>query len=74
MGQPYFTAAEAAHYICLSESYLAKLRMGTLPTPGPKFLRVGLRAIRYRRKDLDDWMETKSSSSLLPVGGRYIGK
>ena len=69
MGQPYFTAAEAAHYICLSESYLAKLRMGTLPTPGPKFLRVGLRAIRYRRKDLDDWMDTKSNRYPVQVGG-----
>ncbi len=70
MGQPYLTAAEAADYICLSESYLAKLRMGTLPQSGPKFLRVGLRAIRYRRKDLDDWMETKSSSNALQGEGQ----
>lgn len=70
MGQPYLTAAEAADYICLSESYLAKLRMGTLPQSGPKFLRLGLRAIRYRRKDLDDWMETKSSSNALQGEGQ----
>ncbi len=70
MGQPYLTAVEAAEYICLSESYLAKLRMGILPQPGPKFLRVGQRAIRYRRKDLDDWMETKSSGNTLQGGGQ----
>ncbi len=70
MGQPYLIAAEAADYICLSESYLAKLRMGVLSQLGPKFLRVGQRAIQYRRKDLDDWMETKSSCDALQVGGQ----
>ncbi|MFD0980619.1 helix-turn-helix transcriptional regulator [Tropicimonas aquimaris] len=52
----YLTSAEAAKYTGLSESYLAKLRMGTGPKSGPPYLRVGLRAIRYRRQDLDDWM------------------
>jgi predicted DNA-binding transcriptional regulator AlpA len=70
VGKLYLTAAEAADYIRLSESYLAKLRMGTLPQSGPKFLRVGPRAIRYRKKDLDDWMDTKSSIGALDCGGQ----
>jgi predicted DNA-binding transcriptional regulator AlpA len=61
----YLTATEAAEYTGLSESYLAKLRMGTWPQVGPTYLRVGLRAIRYRRKDLDVWMETKSCGQSL---------
>lgn len=70
MSQPYLTAVQAAQYLSLSTSYLAKLRMDDLSPTGPKFLRVGPGAIRYRRKDLDDWMETKSSSDLTLVGGR----
>ncbi len=59
MEPTYLSATDAAEYIGMSESYLAKLRMGTLPQVGPKFLRVGSRTIRYRRKDLDHWMESK---------------
>ncbi len=70
MRRLYLTASEAADYICLSESYLAKLRMGTLPHAGPKFLRVGLRAIRYRQRDLDEWMESKSSEDAQRTRGR----
>lgn len=60
MSQPYLTALQAADYLSLSASYLAKLRMDDAPQAGPKFLRVGPRAIRYRREDLDDWMLSKS--------------
>ncbi len=59
MEQLYMNAAEAARYLGLSESYLAKLRMGILSDPGPDFFKVGLRAIRYSREDLDVWMASK---------------
>ena len=52
----YMTPLQAAEYTGLSESYLAKLRMTTISGSGPTFLRLGLRAIRYRRVDLDNWM------------------
>ena len=65
MDEFYLTASQAANYTGLSVSYLAKLRMGTGPQIGPKYLRVGLRAIRYRRKDLDGWMESKSCGQSL---------
>ena len=61
MEQIYLTAPEAAEYLGLSESYLAKLRMGTSPNPGPRVVRVGPRAIRYRRQDLDAWMNERTS-------------
>jgi predicted DNA-binding transcriptional regulator AlpA len=62
MSQLYLTALQAAEYLSLSTSYLAKLRMDALPQAGPKFLRVGPRAIWYRRKDLDEWMMSKSDA------------
>ena len=64
----YMSADEAASYTGLSASYLAKLRMGTEPQAGPKFLRIGRRAIRYRRADLDEWM-----NSMLCGDARFAG-
>ena len=58
MQQTYFTPAEAADYTGLSSSYLAKLRMGASRTAGPKFVKIGIRAVLYRREDLDAWIET----------------
>lgn len=55
----YFTTKEAAEYTGISESYLAKLRMGIGPVEGPKFSRIGLRSVRYKRSDLDDWMASR---------------
>ena len=68
--QVYLTSREAANYANLSESYLAKLRMGTGPQVGPNFLKIGSRAIRYRQVDLDAWMETKSRVQIQFAGGR----
>lgn len=48
MSQPCLIAMQAADYLSLSASYLAKLRMDDVPQAGPKFLRVGPRAIRCR--------------------------
>jgi predicted DNA-binding transcriptional regulator AlpA len=58
----YFTAHEAAKYTGISESYLAKLRMGTSAISGPRFVRIGIRAIRYKRTDLDVWMDARGST------------
>jgi predicted DNA-binding transcriptional regulator AlpA len=69
MNTVYFTAPEAASYTGLSASYLAKLRMGTGPKVGPEFLRIGLRAIRYRREDLDIWMQSALCGGSTKVGG-----
>jgi excisionase family DNA binding protein len=55
--QTYLTAGEAADYTGLSKSYLAKLRMCTNKRSGPPFVKIGLRAVRYRRADLDVWIE-----------------
>ncbi len=63
------SAEEAANYTGLSASYLAKLRMGVEPQVGPRFLRIGRRAIRYRRVDLDGWMNSMASGEVTTGGG-----
>ena len=65
----YLNASQAARYVGLSESYLAKLRMGTLAEPGPVFCRIGQRAIRYRTTDLDVWMKSKRTSEIASLEG-----
>lgn len=59
MDQAYLSPPEAAKYTGFSESFLAKLRMNANRSPGPMFLRIGPRSIRYRRKDLDEWMNVR---------------
>ena len=66
----YISAEEAAKYTGLSASYLAKLRMGTGPQVGPRFLRIGQRAIRYRQSDLDEWMKSMLCGEAVICGGR----
>jgi excisionase family DNA binding protein len=60
MGETYLTPREAAVYLRTSPSTLAKRR---LQGNGPCFVRLGGRAVRYRRADLDAWM----SASAAPV-------
>ena len=48
----------AAKYIGMSVSFLRQSRMKVKPqglAEGPPYIKVG-RAIRYRIKDLDDWL------------------
>lgn len=63
MEQQYFTVKEAAAYLATSESWLNKLRMGVGPVVGPKFIRIGLRSVRYKRSDLDAWMLSRVQGS-----------
>ncbi len=59
MSAELFTVAEAARWLKLSESYLNKAR---LTGGGPRFVRLG-RAIRYREKDLDEWVQSQAAGS-----------
>ena len=52
--------AETAKMLGVSRGFLRQARMnGTLPgrTPGPPFVRVGQRGIRYSVRDLLDWIQ-----------------
>ena len=51
---------EASEYIGMSRSFLRQARMtGQLDgrIPPPPFLKVGSRAIRYLKEDLDQWLD-----------------
>lgn len=56
----WMTTKEVAHYTGYSEKYLRELRMtGKIRnriTP-PPYLKSGSGAIRYEKKDIDEWME-----------------
>lgn len=56
------TEAEASDLLGLSTRTLQAWRcQGT----GPRFVRAGGRAIRYRRRDLIEWMESNSTPPTL---------
>ena len=66
----YLTTEQAAEYLSLSASYLAKLRMTDSKTVGPRFMKVGLRGVRYAKADLDHWMEARS----VPRGSNPVNR
>jgi predicted DNA-binding transcriptional regulator AlpA len=47
---------EAANYVALAESTLTKMR---LTRDGPLFVKVGPRAVAYRKSDLDAWLAAR---------------
>ncbi len=54
------TEPAAAAYISMSRSFLRQSRMNgdrENRTPGPRYIRIGSRAIRYLQEDLDAWLE-----------------
>jgi len=53
-----FKSRDAARYIGMSDSWLRQSRMANR-TEGPPFFRAGTRAVRYRRADLDRWLESR---------------
>ena len=55
-----FTEEEAAFYLGVSRSFLRQSRMDGKRenrTPGPSFVKIGNRAIRYLREDLDAFLD-----------------
>jgi predicted DNA-binding transcriptional regulator AlpA len=53
------TEREASEYIRMSRNFLSKDRMNGYRhghAQGPEFIKLGPRAIRYRKKDLDAWI------------------
>jgi predicted DNA-binding transcriptional regulator AlpA len=51
---------EAAQYLGLAKSTLEKLR---LTGGGPKFIRLGIRALGYSPDDLQEWLRSRVRSS-----------
>jgi len=58
--QNVFSERDAARYLGVSPSVL---RLWRSEGTGPVYFRAGLKLIRYRRVDLDSWIESRLSSS-----------
>lgn len=50
------TPIKAARYIGVSE---ASLRLWRSEGRGPRYFKAGLKLVRYRRADLDAWIEAR---------------
>ena len=64
-----FTEAEAAKYINMSRSFLSKDRMNGYRhghLQGPEYIKCGVKAIRYRKVDLDKWILINRVVMVLP--------
>ena len=56
MVDPCMRTPEAAKYVALAESTLTKMR---LTADGPPFVKLGPRAVAYRKADLDAWIAAR---------------
>ena len=54
--QNAFTPKQAAKYVGISE---AALRLWRSEGKGPRYFRAGEKLVRYRRTDLDSWIEER---------------
>ena len=57
--QSTLTPMQAAKYIGISE---AALRLWRSEGRGPRYFRAGEKLVRYRRADLDSWIEARLSA------------
>jgi excisionase family DNA binding protein len=57
--QNAFTAKQAAKYVGISEG---ALRLWRSEGKGPRYFRAGEKLVRYRRTDLDAWIEARLSA------------
>ena len=48
------TSRQAAEYLGLTKRFLERRR---LVRQGPPFVRISKRCVRYRRSDLDEWIQ-----------------
>ena len=68
--QRLFTAKEAARFLRLSVSWLAKARMRG---DGPDYIKLG-RAVRYRGGVLSDWLKSQTRSSTSQIASDLAGR
>ncbi len=57
--QNTYNERQAAKYIGVSAAVLRLWRAGS---KGPRYFKAGLKLIRYRRADLDAWIEARLSA------------
>ena len=68
MKKKLLTTAEAAEYLSVSKAFLERDRWAGARIP---FIKVGSRAVRYRSRDLDVYLESQVRTSTSDMGARY---
>jgi predicted DNA-binding transcriptional regulator AlpA len=63
MPEPLLTTAEAAAYLQLTVQTLARWRMAR-PGKGPPYCKLGRGLVRYRREDLEAWVQATQAPAL----------
>lgn len=61
--QHMLTPKQAAHYLGISEG---ALRLWRTEGKGPRHFKAGEKLVRYRRVDLDSWIEERLSAEHQP--------
>lgn len=61
-GRKYLRPHEAAAYLGLAASTIAKMRMSG---DGPTFIKAGPKVVLYDQKDLDAWLENRKRISTM---------
>jgi excisionase family DNA binding protein len=61
------TTAQAADYLRVSKAFLERDRWAGARIP---FLKIGSRAVRYRRLDLDEYLKTRVRKSTSDPGSQ----
>jgi predicted DNA-binding transcriptional regulator AlpA len=61
-------ARDAAHFVGLSESTLAKLRLNG---NGPTYCKLGRRVV-YRQADLEQWLESRTTRDTSDADARFL--
>jgi excisionase family DNA binding protein len=62
------TTAEAARFLGLSESTLAKMRLNG---NGPVYCKLGRRVV-YRQPDLEEWLESRTTRDTSDADARFL--
>lgn len=60
MSEPLLTTVDAADFLCVSVAFLERDRWAGARIP---FIKVGTRAVRYRRSDLEQYVAARRSSA-----------
>lgn len=60
MNTEILNTKEAAAYVRLGKPTLERFR---LTGAGPRYCKIGLRLVRYRKADLDAWLEARLTRS-----------
>lgn len=63
--QQNLTRKQAAKYLGISE---ATLRLWSTDGKGPRHFKAGEKLVRYRRTDLDSWIEERLSATVAQAG------